>query len=213
MDDRIVEFITGLRAAGVRISVAESADALRAIGATGIADKDFFRLALRATLVKEAQDVATFEELFPQYFGPGAPPMPNQPGGGMSHEDRDKLADILEEMLRTMTPEQLRQLFEAMMRGQNMSREQMQQMLATWNAWKEKFKDHIVDWGDKLRPGGKIVSGASVSDGPFVEAKEIIGGFMIVAADSLEDAIAIAQAMPTGPGARIEVRELAGAQM
>ena len=129
MDDRIVEFITGLRAAGVRISVAESADALRAIGATGIIDKDFFRLALRATLVKESQDVATFEELFPQYFGAGAPPMPNQPGGGMSQEDRDKLADILEQMLQNMTPEQLRQLFEAMMSGQNMSREQMQQML------------------------------------------------------------------------------------
>ncbi|HEY3228578.1 MAG TPA: CoxE, partial [Roseiflexaceae bacterium] len=71
MDDRIVEFIAGLRAAGVRVSVAESADALRAIAAAGIADKDFFRLALRATLVKESQDMPTFEELFPQYFGPG----------------------------------------------------------------------------------------------------------------------------------------------
>jgi hypothetical protein len=93
------------------------------------------------------------------------------------------------------------------------SPEQMQQMLAKWNAWKEKFKDHIVDWGDKLKPGGKIVAGAAVSDGPFVEAKEIIGGFMIVAADSLEQAVAIAQEMPAGPGARIEVRELAGAHM
>jgi|RhiMetdeSRZDD1v2_1073273.scaffolds.fasta_scaffold269025_2 uncharacterized protein with von Willebrand factor type A (vWA) domain len=129
MDDRIVEFIVGLRAAGVRVSVAESADALRAIGATGIADKDLFRLALRATLVKESQDVPTFEELFPQYFGSGAPPMPNQPGGGMSQQDRDKLAQMLEQMLQNMTPEQLRQLFEAMMTGQNMSREQMQQML------------------------------------------------------------------------------------
>jgi uncharacterized protein len=73
--------------------------------------------------------VPTFEELFPQYFGAGAPPMPNQPGGGMSQEDRDKLAQMLEQMLRNMTPEQLRQLFEAMMTGQNMSREQMQQML------------------------------------------------------------------------------------
>src|SRR5262249_41385670 len=36
------------------------------------------------------------------------------------------------------------------------SPEQMQQMLAKWNAWKEKFKDNIVDWGDKLKPGGKI---------------------------------------------------------
>jgi len=129
MDDRIVEFINGLRAAGVRVSVAESADAMRAIGEMGIADKNLFRLALRATLVKEAQDVPTFEELFPQYFGAGAPPMPNQPGGGMSQQDREKLAQMLEQMLRNMTPEQLRQLFEAMMTGQGMDRQQMQQML------------------------------------------------------------------------------------
>ena len=49
MDDRIVQFIDALRAAGVRISVAESADALRAIEATGIADKDVFRACLLYT--------------------------------------------------------------------------------------------------------------------------------------------------------------------
>jgi hypothetical protein len=96
---------------------------------------------------------------------------------------------------------------------QKPSPEQMQAMMAKWNAWKEKFKDHIVDWGDKLKPGGKVVSGSSVSDGPFVEAKEIIGGFMIVTAASLEEAVVIAQEMPAGPGARIEVREMANAQM
>src|SRR5215210_958130 len=129
MDDRIVQFIDALRAAGVRVSVAESADALRAIDATGIADKDVFRAAMRATLVKEAHDIPEFERLFPAYFGSSAPPMPNQPGGGMSQQDREKLADMLEQMLRNMTPEQLRQMFEAMMSGQNMSREQIQQML------------------------------------------------------------------------------------
>src|SRR5262252_2298618 len=109
MDDRIVQFIEALRGAGLRVSVAESADALRAIEATGITDKDVFRLAMRATLVKEVHDIPEFERLFPAYFGSGAPPMPNQPGGGMSQEDREKLADMLEQMLRNMTPEQLRQ--------------------------------------------------------------------------------------------------------
>ena len=93
------------------------------------------------------------------------------------------------------------------------SPEQMQQMLAKWTAWKDKFKDNIVDWGDKLKPGGKVVSASGVSDGPFVEVKEIIGGFMIVSAESIDEAIAIAQEMPSGPGARIEIRELAGAHM
>ena len=101
----------------------------------------------------------------------------------------------------------------APMPNQKPSPEQMQAMLAKWNAWKEKFKDNIVDWGDKLKPGGKVVSGSTVSDGPFVEAKEIIGGFMIVAAESYEQAVVIAQEMPSGPGALIEIREMAGAQM
>ncbi len=92
------------------------------------------------------------------------------------------------------------------------SPEQMQAMFAKWNAWKEKFRDNIVDWGDKLKSEGKIVSASSVSDGPFVEAKEIIGGFMIVSAESLERAVAIAKEMPVGPGARIEIREMMGAQ-
>src|SRR6266852_8241356 len=94
------------------------------------------------------------------------------------------------------------------------SPEQMQAMFAKWNAWKEKFKDNIVDWGDKLKSDGKIVSTSGVNDGPFVEAKEIIGGVMIVSAESLEHAVAIAQEMPAmQPGARIEVREMAGAKM
>lgn len=89
----------------------------------------------------------------------------------------------------------------------------MQAMLATWHAWKAKFDDRIVDWGDKLKPGGKLVSGSTVSDGPFIEAKEIIGGYMIVEAASYDDAVAIAREMPSGPGATIEIRELAGAKM
>jgi hypothetical protein len=94
------------------------------------------------------------------------------------------------------------------------SPEQMQAMFAKWNAWKEKFKDNIVDWGDQLKSGGKVVSASGVSDGPFIEAKEVIGGFMIVSAESLEHAIAIAQEMPAmQPGTRIEVREMAGAKM
>jgi hypothetical protein len=96
----------------------------------------------------------------------------------------------------------------------NASPEDMQAMFARWNAWKEKFKDNIVDWGDKLKSDGRIVSSSSVSDGPFIEAKEIIGGFMIVAAESLDHAAAIAREMPAmQPGARVEVREMAGAKM
>lgn len=66
--------------------------------------------------------------------------------------------------------------------------------------------------GDKLKSEGKVVGAATVTDGPFVEAKEIVGGFMIVSAESLEDAVLMAREMPNGPEARIEIRELAGAK-
>jgi uncharacterized protein with von Willebrand factor type A (vWA) domain len=128
MDKRIIDFITALRAAGVRVSLAESADAMRAIEAAGIADKDWFRLALRATLVKEARDVPTFEKLFGEYFATGDPPM-QQTGGGMSDEQREQFMQQLMQMLRNMTPEQLRELFESMMTGQQLSEEQMREMV------------------------------------------------------------------------------------
>ena len=74
MEQRIIDFIAGLRSAGVRISIAESADAFRAIETLGVQDRERFRVALRTTLVKESQDVPTFDQLFPLYFGNDAPP-------------------------------------------------------------------------------------------------------------------------------------------
>jgi hypothetical protein len=77
MDHRIVEFVRGLRAAGVRVSMAESVDATRAMAALGVVDKGIFRESLRATLIKDRQDFAVFDSLFPLYFGGGGPPLQN----------------------------------------------------------------------------------------------------------------------------------------
>ncbi len=129
MDQRVIDFITALRAAGVRVSIAETADAMRAIEAAGIGTKDWFRSALRATLVKEPRDLPTFDKLFHDYFSEGDPPPLQQTGGGMSDEQREQMMQQLMEMLENMTPEQLRELFEAMMTGQNLTREQLQQLL------------------------------------------------------------------------------------
>ena len=74
MEERIARFIAALRASGVRVSLAESQDAWRAIEQSGIKDREAFRLSLRATLVKDSANLVTFEELFPQYFGTGQPP-------------------------------------------------------------------------------------------------------------------------------------------
>ena len=77
MDDRLIEFVRGLRAAGVRVSVAEAADAADAMGTIGLRDKALFRQAMRATMVKDADGFAAFDALFPLYFGSGGPPLQN----------------------------------------------------------------------------------------------------------------------------------------
>ncbi|MEI6223687.1 MAG: hypothetical protein WCS72_02965, partial [Deltaproteobacteria bacterium] len=68
MEARIVEFARLLRQNGVRVSPAEAADAVRAAALAGVADRDVFRAALRATLVKRGADAPLFDRLFPLYF-------------------------------------------------------------------------------------------------------------------------------------------------
>ena len=87
--------------------------------------------------------------------------------------------------------------------------EQMQQMYANFMAWQEKFGSCIVDMGGRLGGGG-VVSATAVTDGPYVESKEVVGGYMIVEAESLAEAQQIAQASPgvAMPGTSVEVREI-----
>lgn len=92
------------------------------------------------------------------------------------------------------------------------SQEEMQQIFAQWTAWKNQFKDEIIDLGDGLKPGGKVVRKGATSDGPFLEAKEVLGGYSLIQAASIERAVEISRSCPVllMPGASVEVRELAG---
>jgi hypothetical protein len=89
---------------------------------------------------------------------------------------------------------------------------QMQEMHATFNAWKERFKDNIAEMGGRLAPSGKVLTTSGAMDGPLIESKEIIGGYMIVVADSYERALEIAQGCPglIAPGSSCEIREIIG---
>lgn len=86
---------------------------------------------------------------------------------------------------------------------------QMQEMYAKFSAWQEKFKDNLVDMGGKLG-AGKLVSAETASDGPFMEVKELVGGYMIVSAESLDEAAIVAQECPglVRPGSGVEVIEI-----
>jgi hypothetical protein len=95
-----------------------------------------------------------------------------------------------------------------------MTPEQMQLQMQKWHAWiNEGFeKGWMVNAGDGLKKEGRIVGRQRVvTDGPFVESKEVVGGFSIVEADSLDDAAALAQGCPALlADGTVEVRPLAG---
>ena len=77
MRDALLGFIAELRAGGVRISVAESTDAMRAVAAAGLT-RTRMREALAATLIKDEADRVVFEETYVRYFG-GARPVRGAP--------------------------------------------------------------------------------------------------------------------------------------
>jgi hypothetical protein len=87
----------------------------------------------------------------------------------------------------------------------------MKEMMAAFSAWREKYAAEIVDMGGKLKPSGKVVRTSGITDGPFAEAKEVVGGYMVVAADNYEHAIQIASGCPgiVNPGSTLEIREIA----
>lgn len=86
---------------------------------------------------------------------------------------------------------------------------QMQAMYEQFNAWREKFRDQLPDLGGRLG-AGRVATADPAPDGPFVEVKELVGGYMIVSADTLDDAIAVARACPglVRPGSGVEVIEI-----
>jgi len=122
MDDRVVQFIAGLRAAGVRVSLAESQDAFRAVQHMGVMDRDHFKAALRTTLVKERNDQPLFEKLFPLFFGSGGPPF-IPPGEALSPEDEKKL----EAAMRALAGE-LSRLLEMLANGRQPTKEEMERL-------------------------------------------------------------------------------------
>jgi hypothetical protein len=95
-----------------------------------------------------------------------------------------------------------------------LSPEQMQQVFSQWMAWFNRLKDEgRCTAGNPLEPEGRIVSsrnGRIVSDGPFAESKETIGGYFLLNVRTMDEAVAIAQQCPGLPhGIRVEVRPVA----
>lgn len=123
MDQRIAQFISALRASGVRVSLAESADAFLAIDEMGVTDREWFRLSLRSTLVKEARDIETFDKLFPMFFQPSQPPPMQDASKEMSPQEAKMLADALRQF-----SQQIRDLMKKAINGEPLTQQEMQQL-------------------------------------------------------------------------------------
>ena len=95
-----------------------------------------------------------------------------------------------------------------------LSPEEMQKVMGRFMGWFEKLNQQgKLKTGQPLEREGKIVSGKNgrtVSDGPFAESKEAVGGYFLLQVDDMEEAVAIAQQCPVlAYGSAVEVRPVA----
>ncbi len=89
--------------------------------------------------------------------------------------------------------------------------EKAQQSMTRWMAWMRELesKGHLANAGQPLDVGGKVVRGPgkNVTDGPFIEAKDVIGGYTIIEAKDLAEAAELSKGCPAIDGkGSVEIR-------
>jgi len=98
-------------------------------------------------------------------------------------------------------------------RDTNASPEQMQKTMEKWRDWfKQLAADgHLKDIGHPLENTGKVIKGKqkSMTDGPFAEAKDVVGGFTLIQARDLAHAAELSKDCPIlEVGGSVEVRPI-----
>jgi hypothetical protein len=94
-----------------------------------------------------------------------------------------------------------------------LSPEEMQAVQEAWYAWMQKFSSAILPGGDGLKRSGRLLKAGLVTDGPYVETKEIVASFGVLQADNYDAALAIVRECPAAAadsGWSIEIREMFG---
>ncbi len=80
------------------------------------------------------------------------------------------------------------------------SPERAQQMMQKWMTWLKELgqQGHIKDQGQPLERAGKLVKGKqkTVTDGPFAEAKDVVGGYTLIEARDLAQAVELSKGCP-----------------
>lgn len=92
------------------------------------------------------------------------------------------------------------------------SPEEMQQIVQRYIAWVQQLRTQgKFKAGDELQPNGHIVSSrnGSLTDGPYIETKDAVGGYFLIEASGYDEAVAIAKASPNlENGGTVEVRQI-----
>ena len=87
-----------------------------------------------------------------------------------------------------------------------MSPQEMQTALERYRTWLNKVGRV---GGEKLKDrNGKVVRASGVTDGPYTESKEVLGGFMIIEAKNYDDAVRLCRDHPHLDIGSIEIREI-----
>jgi hypothetical protein len=89
----------------------------------------------------------------------------------------------------------------------------MQKTMQKWVAWFKELgaSGHIKDPGHPLERTGKVVKGnqKSVHDGPYAEAKDVVGGYTLIEAKDLGQAVELSKGCPIlEVGGSVEVRPI-----
>ncbi len=125
MQKRMVEFIRALRAAGLRVSLAESQDAMFGVDQTGVRDASAFKSAMKATLVKNHRHQPVFDYFFPLFFSNNKPPLQNILDQ-LDEQEQQLLKEAMDSLMGSM--EALRELLERLLQGKEFSEEELRQL-------------------------------------------------------------------------------------
>ena len=97
------------------------------------------------------------------------------------------------------------------------SPEAMQSNMGKWMAWIDKLnKEERYVSGEPLLPGGKKITGSykNVTDGPYTEGKELVGGFFVIKAADINEAVELCKDYPDYEnGGTIQVRQVMNIDM
>jgi hypothetical protein len=88
----------------------------------------------------------------------------------------------------------------------------MQALVKKWQDWAGNIvaQGKLVNNGQRLAREGKVLrAGGVVTDGPFVEIREMLGSFVVVKAEDIDDAVTLAHGCPVlEQGGSVEIRPL-----